>query len=102
MRSRDPDRVVAQAPAGEARAAALAVELPGRVVDGNSLYILDGSTVRRMNLTSAAVTTWIGIAGDQGVQPGPLPALLNQPRGLVSLGQGQLLLTDEYAVVRVR
>jgi sugar lactone lactonase YvrE len=68
------------------------------------LFFTDGTTVRRLDVKSGAVVTWIGTSGLAIVRPGPLPAAVNQPGGLAVVAHGELLLTDsnENAVLHVR
>jgi hypothetical protein len=69
--------------------------------DGSIVYIVDGSQIRRLDATTGAVTQWAGVAYSAGVQLGPLPAMVNAPRALVSMGGGSLLFVDEYALARI-
>jgi sugar lactone lactonase YvrE len=70
------------------------------------LFIAEGgrSTVRRLDVKTGAVVTWVGASGLGVVRPGPLPAAVNAPGGIAVVGHGELLLTDanENAVLRVR
>ncbi len=68
------------------------------------LYVADSGNgaIRRIDLSSGMVTTYIGLLGQQGVSPGPLPARLNRPRGLVKLGPDQLGFIDEQGIFVVR
>src|SRR6185369_7815038 len=55
--------------------------------DPGVLYVADSGNgaIRRIDLSSGMVTTYVGLLGQQGMLPGPLPARLNRPRGLVKL-----------------
>jgi sugar lactone lactonase YvrE len=71
----------------------------------STLYVADFtySIVRRLDVTTGTVASWIGVGGVGIVRPGPLPATVNQPSGLAIAGPGHLLLVDENenAVLRV-
>lgn len=77
----------------------------GVAVDSSgTLYVTDAlnSTIRK--LTSAGmVTTLGGIAGREGVIPGPLPASLNFPMGIALAPDGALIVSDvvENDILRV-
>jgi sugar lactone lactonase YvrE len=74
------------------------------VADGKgSLFVADSQNgaIRRIELATAAVTTYVGVLGEKGLQPGALPAHLNAPRGLALLPDGGLAVTDEQAVLVV-
>jgi sugar lactone lactonase YvrE len=60
-----------------------------------NLYVADSGnhTIRKIVIATGAVTTPIGVAGNQAVQPGPLPASLNAPVGLAVIGM-DLAITD--------
>jgi sugar lactone lactonase YvrE len=80
--------------------AALAVDpATGTLLVADSTY----STVRRLDLGSGAVSTWIGAPSVGIVRPGPLPATVNDIGGMAFVGHGEILLTDtnENAVLRV-
>lgn len=80
-------------------------DLPmGIVYDGaGNLYVADSGNgaIRRIEIATRAVSTWVGVLGDKGLQPGALPAHLNAPRGLALLPDGGLVITDEQAVLVV-
>jgi len=61
-----------------------------------NLYVADsaGPTIRKMVISTGAVTTLIGVPGRLGVKEGPFPAGLNQPYGLASLYTGDLVIVD--------
>jgi secreted PhoX family phosphatase len=63
---------------------------PGGIAIGpsGSLLVSDGgnSVIRRISSSAGVVTTVAGTAAKVGVQPGPLPASLNLPVGLVYVG----------------
>ncbi len=71
-------------------------------LDGaGNLFIADylNSTVRKIQLASATVSTVVGFAGRVGVRLGELPAGLNYPAALVSLGSGGIIILDENSVL---
>ena len=49
-----------------------------------------------------SVTTLIGVAGQNGVVTGELPARLNHPSGLAVLPGGSLAISDEQAILILR
>ena len=71
-----------------------------------NLYVSDSAagTVRRVVLATATVTTLVGVAGQIGVKPGPLPAGLNGPIGLAVSASGELFVSDanENSILGVR
>jgi len=74
------------------------------VADGKgSLFVADSQNgaIRRVELATGAVTTYVGVLGERGLSPGALPAHLNTPRGLALLPDGGLAVTDEQAVLVV-
>jgi len=76
----------------------------GIVYDGQGdLYVADSmnGAVRRIEIATRAVSTFVGVLGEKGLQPGALPAHLNTPRGLALLPDGGLVITDEQAVLVV-
>ena len=76
----------------------------GIVYDGKgSLYVADtdNGAIRRIEIATRGVTTYAGVLGQQGLQPGGLPARLNRPKGVAVLPNGDLAVTDEQAVVVV-
>lgn len=77
----------------------------GVAADGaGTLYVADtlNSTLRKIALTNGVVTTLVGIAGQQGVQLGPLPAGLTGPLAVTVSSKGEPILIDEHAVLAVR
>ena len=67
----------------------------GITADGaGNLYVADGNTIRKIAISSAAVSTVIGIPGRWGVLLGALPASLNLPRSIAVLPAGQLAIVD--------
>jgi DNA-binding beta-propeller fold protein YncE len=68
-----------------------------------SLYVADSENgaIRRSDVATRAVSTYVGVLGEKGLQPGPLPAHLNAPQGLALLPDGGLAVTDEQAVLVV-
>jgi DNA-binding beta-propeller fold protein YncE len=88
-------------------AAALFNSPNGVTVDGaGNLYVAElwNHTIRKIVLTTMNVTTLVGVAGQSGVEPGPLPARLNQPTSVVALPTGELIIVDgaESVVLSVR
>ena len=77
----------------------------GIVFDGKGgLYVADSENgaIRRIEIATRAVTTYVGVLGEKGLQPGPLPvAHLNTPTGLALLPDGGLAITDEQALLVV-
>ena len=76
----------------------------GLAYDGKgALYVADSENgaIRRVDVATRAVTTYVGVLGEKGLQPGPLPAHLNSPQGVALLPDGGLVVTDEQAVVVV-
>jgi sugar lactone lactonase YvrE len=74
------------------------------VYDGKgNLYVADSENgaIRRIEIATRAVSTYVGALGQKGLQPGALPARLNAPRGLALLPDGGLAITDEQAVLIV-
>jgi sugar lactone lactonase YvrE len=66
-------------------------------LDGaGNLYVADSGngTIRKMDLQSGRVTTWLGVPGRLGVRLGPLPAGLNSPQGLVAISATELAIAD--------
>jgi sugar lactone lactonase YvrE len=68
------------------------------------LYVADrdNGVIRRIDLASASVTTIIGVAGQNGVVTGELPARLNHPSGIAVLPDGSLAISDEQAILVLR
>jgi hypothetical protein len=65
---------------------------------------MNNRTVRQLNLSTKAVTTFVGTAGAAVISLGPLPARLNRPSGVKILSMNQLLITDsaENTILIVR
>ena len=61
--------------------------------EGN-LFVVDGSTVRKVAISTGAVTTIIGASDQKGIVLGPLPASLNAPAGVAFVPPAQLFITD--------
>jgi sugar lactone lactonase YvrE len=61
-----------------------------------NLYVADtgNSTIRKIVVATAAVTTVVGVAGSQGVRVGPLPGSINQPHAVGVLPGGGLAISD--------
>jgi sugar lactone lactonase YvrE len=70
----------------------------GVVADGlGNLYVADtnNSMIRKIVLSTAAVTTFAGVAGSAMQQLGPLPGKVDDPWGIVALpSSGALVYTD--------
>jgi hypothetical protein len=81
--------------------AAARFSYPIRVTnDGaGNLYIADtfNSTIRKVVITTGAVTTPIGVPGQLGVVPGPLPASLRCPSGVFAVSTKEIAITDACA-----
>jgi sugar lactone lactonase YvrE len=74
-------------------------------LDGKgALFVVDGPTVRKVDLQTTAVTTVIGNPRLTEVMLGPLPAALHSPGGLALTRTGDLVITDvdENAVLLAR
>jgi sugar lactone lactonase YvrE len=70
----------------------------GIVFDGaGSLYVADSDnhTIRKVVISTGMVSTVVGVPNRFGVKLGPLPGVLNRPRGLALAGPSRLLITDE-------
>ncbi len=65
------------------------------------LYVADqgNSEVRRIDLSTATVTTYVGVAGQAVVLTGPLPASLQAPFGVAVSGSSPLFISDTLAQV---
>jgi sugar lactone lactonase YvrE len=80
----------------------------GVAYDGaGNLYVTDSgnSTIRQIVVATGTVTTVVGSAGQSGVAPGPLPASLNGPAGLVFFPPAAALLVSdqiENAILEVK
>jgi hypothetical protein len=83
---------------GDGLTQALFTSLGNLANDGKALYVVDGYTIRRYDLTTKLVTTLVG-TGVSGMVDGlPPTAQLNSPGGLVYAG-GSLYLAD-YQCIR--
>ncbi|WP_394826049.1 hypothetical protein [Pendulispora albinea] len=80
------------------RPAELTIDASGR------LFVADeeNSAIRAIDPATASVSTLAGQRGARKVRLGTLPTTLNHPRALLALGDGQLLFTDENAILTVR
>jgi sugar lactone lactonase YvrE len=69
-----------------------------------NLFVSGYRTIRKIVVSTGAVSTVVGGADRGAVQPGPLPAALNIPRGVVTRSSGDLAITDmaENAVLIAR
>jgi hypothetical protein len=66
-----------------------------------ALYITDGdSTVRRLDLSTDAVTTVLGVAASVGLELGPAPGGLSEPAGLL-VGPGPALYVVDQGAAAV-
>jgi hypothetical protein len=75
----------------------------GLTLDGTGkLFVADtgNGTIRRIS-TSNAVSTVIGVPGQQNNVLGPLPGGLNAPRGIAALGAGVLAVTSQNLVLKL-
>ena len=76
---------------------------PGTLaIDGlGDLFVADvlDFDVRHIDLSNGAVTTVVGVAGDSGVTPGPLPAQLGQPTALALTSDARLLVASESSIL---
>jgi hypothetical protein len=59
-----------------------------------NLYVADGSTIRKIVLASAAVSTVVGLPDRSGILLGALPASLNVPYDVTVLPTGELVIVD--------
>jgi hypothetical protein len=74
----------------------------GLAVDDNGdILVADSANgvIRRIDHASGEVSTELGVAAVHGVQPGALPTSLNDPQGVAVLANGDLVITDENAVL---
>jgi hypothetical protein len=71
-----------------------------------NLFVGDyrNSTLRKIVISSGVVTTVAGVAGMRGDALGPLPAVLNCPRGVTAISATDIAIVDdcENAVLRAR
>lgn len=71
---------------------------PWRIAsDGRSVFFSEGKTssvIRRVDLATGDVSTFVGAVNKVGVQPGTLPASLNGPAGMALVPSGDMLVTD--------
>lgn len=67
-------------------------------------FVTEATTLRRVDLSSGAVTTVAGVLGRSAIAPGPLPAGLNRPIFPVALASDRVILASqaEAALVEVR
>jgi sugar lactone lactonase YvrE len=75
----------------------------GLTLDGTGdLFVADtgNGTIRRIS-TSNAVSTVIGVPGNQNNVLGSLPGGLNAPRGIAALGAGVLAVTSQNLVLKL-
>jgi sugar lactone lactonase YvrE len=69
----------------------------GMAFDGASnLYVAEqaNSTIRKVALANASVTTYVGVASKHSVMLGPLPGGLSSPNGVLTLSGGELIIVD--------
>jgi DNA-binding beta-propeller fold protein YncE len=87
-------------------AAARFYNLIAAVADGaGNVYVTDGSVIRQIVLSTANVTTLVGVQGRWGVVLGDLSvANLNSPGGMAMLPNGAIAITDyiENAVLMLK
>jgi sugar lactone lactonase YvrE len=75
---------------------------PAVAADGaGNLYITDwsGGMVSKLQLSTGKSTTFVGVSGQHGVLPGPLPARLNGPLAVATLPTGGIIISDENALL---
>jgi sugar lactone lactonase YvrE len=80
-------------------------EVRGLTHDGaGNLYIVDGTTVRKLVLSTTAVSTVLGVPGPRGVLLGAFPGGLNQPQRVAFIRNQGLVLSDgiENAILFAR
>jgi hypothetical protein len=65
------------------------------------IFVTDGSTIRRVDPTTAQVSTPIGVAGTSAISFGRLPATLKSPRGVAALGTGLVAIADGAGIVSI-
>jgi NHL repeat len=78
-------------------------QISALVIDNNgNIFVCDtgNHTIRKIT-PSGVVTTIAGKAGIAGTTLGPLPGVLNAPRGIVIDNAGNLYVTTEDAVVKI-
>ena len=75
----------------------------GLTLDGNgSLFVADtgNGTIRRISISNA-VSTVVGVPGNQNNVLGPLPGGLNAPRGIAVFSAGALAVTSQNLVLKL-
>jgi hypothetical protein len=72
--------------------------------EADNLFVVDGSSIRKIAVSSRTVTTVVGSLDRSGVVLGPLPAGLNGPMGLAVGPAGELFVSDavENAILVAR
>ena len=65
---------------------------------GDSLYVLDGPTLRKVTLSTGAVVTLLGRSSSKGAQLGR-PGGLYKPASLAVLPDGRIAIADSYALL---
>ncbi len=81
------------------------VQPEGLLFDGsNNLYVADtgNGAIRCVDVLTTTVTTPIGILGQPGLAPGPLPGGLDTPQYLAFGTAGQLFVSDDDVIVVIR
>lgn len=89
---------------GAGAAARFGSRIPGAVLDARgNLYVSDMEhhTIRRVS-PAGLVTTIVGMTGQEGTEPGPLPGLLNRPQGMAIDAHGDLYVTSGHAIVKIQ
>jgi sugar lactone lactonase YvrE len=68
-----------------------------------NLFVADTNNhaIRKIVVATGAVTTIVGSPEKIGVVPGPLPALLNEPRAVTACSSKDLFILDENSVLAV-
>ena len=75
----------------------------GLAADGNgNLYVTDGNTIRKIAVSTAAVTTIAGVTDHPAVADGPVSGTtyVNHPYGIAADSGGDLFFTDSTNLVR--
>lgn len=71
------------------------------VDDTNTLYVSDGTTIRRIT-PKGLVSTVAGAPEETGIKLGPLPGRLENTSGLAFIDSNTLAATQRFSVLRIR